>query len=113
MRRCLLDHEARLLPSKGGAFEKILKTLTRKQSQNLALTVLYVPYSLDSGLVEGGYNWQTLTVSPSSHHQLGHGVILFARPPNHKRPFVGLSQGTVLGFGDGLGAILRGKVAKR
>jgi len=32
---------------------------------------------------------------------------------DHKRPFVGVSQGTVLGFGDGFGAILRGTVAKR
>ena len=31
----------------------------------------------------------------------------------HNRPFVGVSQGTVLGFGDGFGAILRGTVAKR
>ena len=32
--------------------------------------------------------------------------------PYHKRPFVGVSQGTVLGFGDGFGAILRGTVSK-
>ena len=31
---------------------------------------------------------------------------------NQKRPFVGVSQGTVLGFGDGFGAIVRGTVAK-
>ena len=31
----------------------------------------------------------------------------------HKRPYVGISQGTVLGIGDGFGAILRGTVAKR
>ena len=31
----------------------------------------------------------------------------------HKRPFVGVSQGSVLGFGDGFAAILRGTVAKR
>ena len=30
----------------------------------------------------------------------------------HKRPFVGVSQGTVLGFGDGFGAILWENVAK-
>ena len=37
---------------------------------------------------------------------------LDARTLSHKRPFVGLSQGTVLGFGDAFGAILRGTVAK-
>jgi len=31
----------------------------------------------------------------------------------HKRPFVGVSQGTILGVGDGFGAILRGTVAKK
>ena len=30
----------------------------------------------------------------------------------HKRPYVGVSQGTVLGFGDGFGAILWETVAK-
>ena len=30
----------------------------------------------------------------------------------HKRPYVGVSQGTVLGFGDGFGAILWRTVAK-
>ena len=54
MRRSLLDHNARPLSSEEGAFEKNLNTFTRNQSQNLVLTVLYVPYSLDSGLVEGG-----------------------------------------------------------
>ena len=34
------------------------------------------------------------------------------RPPPHKRPYVGVSQGTVLGFGDGFGAILWETVAK-
>ena len=32
--------------------------------------------------------------------------------PVHKRPYVGVSQGTVLGFGDGFGAILWETVAK-
>ena len=31
---------------------------------------------------------------------------------SHKRPFVGLSLGTVLEFGDGFGVILRGTVAE-
>ena len=31
---------------------------------------------------------------------------------DHKRPYVGVSQGTVLGFGDGFGAILWETVAK-
>ena len=30
----------------------------------------------------------------------------------HKRPFVGVSQGTLLGFGDGFGAILWDTVAE-
>jgi hypothetical protein len=31
---------------------------------------------------------------------------------SHKRPYVGVSQGTVFGFGDGFGAILWETVAK-
>jgi len=47
-------------------------------------------------------------------------VLVYGAPPDvtvlppayHKRPYVGVSQGTVLGFGDGFGAILWETVAK-
>ena len=37
---------------------------------------------------------------------------VWVRVAIHKRPYVGVSQGTVLGFGDGFGAILWETVAK-
>jgi len=59
---------------------------------------------------QGGLNYGDIASLIASARLL---EVLCIRGPLHKRPFVGVFQVTVLGFGDGFGAILRGTVAKR
>ena len=63
-----------LLPNEKGTTLQVSRTWPESQGRNLALTVLYVPYSLDSGLdVEGvarcGSNYFLATLE-TTHGQI-------------------------------------------